>query len=108
MSVEYGSYTQGGLAHLRAEIEEWKSKARDLQSELDDLRTKYHDLQLEHKEMGERLREERADKARCLQENDRLKRKWQDLQVENSELKRRLLDNEKYKDTLRETKYTIG
>ena len=45
------------------------------------MRTKYHDLTVEHKEMGEKLKESRADRIRCLSENDRLKKKIHDLEV---------------------------
>ncbi len=54
---------------------------RTHQTELDELRTKYHDLTVEHKEMGEKLKESRADRIRCLSENDRLKKKIHDLEV---------------------------
>jgi chromosome segregation ATPase len=72
------------------------------------LKTRYHDLQVEHKEMGEKLKESRADRSRCLVENERLRKKVRELEVENAELRRRLLDAEKYKDLLRDAKYAIG
>ena len=40
---------QGRIEKIRAEMEEWKGKARALQHTLDDLKHKYHDLQKEHK-----------------------------------------------------------
>ena len=58
--------------------------------------------------MGEKLKESRSDRLRCLSENDRLRKKIHDLEAENAELKRRLLAAEKYKDQLRESKYAIG
>ena len=58
-----------------------KAKARDLQQELDELRTKYHDLTVEHKEMGEKLKDAKSDRLRCLSENERLRKKIHDLEV---------------------------
>ena len=40
---------QGRIEKVRAEMEEWKGKARELQHALDDLKHKYHDLEKEHK-----------------------------------------------------------
>ena len=40
---------QGRIEKLRAEMEEWKGKARELQHALDDLKHRYHDLEKEHK-----------------------------------------------------------
>jgi len=55
-----------------------------LQANLDELRTKYHDLQVEHKEMGEKLKEGRSERMRCDSENERLKKKSNDLEVSNT------------------------
>ena len=35
-------------------MENWKGKARDLQTQLDELKTKYRDLESEHKEMSQK------------------------------------------------------
>jgi len=37
------------IKKLRASVEEWKAKARDLQTQLDEIKAKFHDLQKEHK-----------------------------------------------------------
>ncbi len=58
--------------------------------------------------MGERLKDSKAERIRCLSENERLKKKMHDIDAENSELRRRLLAADKYKDQLREAKYAAG
>ena len=87
---------------LRAEIETWKEKARDLQGQLDELKTNFHDLQKEHREGGEKQRECNNGLQRCKTEVTRLHAKLHDMKVENTELQRRLMDAEKYKEQLKE------
>ncbi len=127
---------EGVLTALQAQIEEWKMKAQTLHEELDEMKTKYrglqvillnhgmsdlvhdilcgngmhvaHGMQIEHKELGEKLKEGRADRLRCLSENERLRQKKKELEAENSELKRRFLEAERYKERLTEAKYAIG
>jgi len=98
---------QGRIEKVRAEMEEWKGKARELQHALDDLKHRYHDLEKEHKEGEVKLGECRNEAKRCKVEIQAKKTQLHQAKVENSELKRRLMDAQKYKDQLKEVRNAI-
>merc|ERR1712215_262250 len=81
------------LEQLRAEIEEWKTKAKDLQVSLDELKGKYHDLEAEEKKVSLENNQLTNDVNVITKENEGIQMKIDKLSRENEEVRRRISES---------------
>ena len=87
---------------LKSDIEEWKSKARELQIQLDELKAKYHDLQSEQHELKLKNAQCKREVVTIIKENEGIQGHIDTMTHENEELKRRIVESEHIQETVRE------
>merc|ERR1712212_162868 len=85
------------LIKVKDDIEEWKSKARDLQVQLDELKTKYHDLEAEQNQLNLKNDQLMTEINVLTKENEGIEKKIEKLKRDNEDLRRKVLESEHVK-----------